>query len=220
MKLGLIADIHADFTALTIALTILQREKVDKILCAGDLVEKGGDGDAVIALMREHGIFCVRGNHDELAIENQRWMSQKSDTDPEANQWRTLQPETLAYLQKLPFALRFQIDGLRVLLVHGTPESNWDYLYPHVPHHKFKALANDAEADIVIGGHTHVPMSIKIQGVLFINPGAVCGKPNGGSHTCATLALPDGDLRVFGLNTGKQASYALRDYSQMLSREA
>jgi putative phosphoesterase len=218
MKLGLIADIHADFTALTIALTILQREKVDKILCAGDLVEKGGDGDAVITLMREHGILCVRGNHDELAIENQRW----SDKNPDDNQeqWRLLKPETRTYLQKLPFALRFQIDGRRVLLVHGTPESNWDYLYPHVPHHKFKALANDAEADIVIGGHTHIPMSVKIQGVHFINPGSVCGKTTGGSYTCATLALPDNDLRVFDLNTGKRATYAFHDYTQFLTREA
>ena len=39
MKIGIISDVHGDYTALTTALERLENEHhVDQILCAGDLV--------------------------------------------------------------------------------------------------------------------------------------------------------------------------------------
>ena len=48
MRLGLISDIHADLGALDAALGALVERRVDRIVCAGDVVEKGPDGDAVV----------------------------------------------------------------------------------------------------------------------------------------------------------------------------
>lgn len=53
MKTGIISDIHAQYDSLEKALAILEREAVDEILYAGDLVEKGKDGDRVIPTLIE-----------------------------------------------------------------------------------------------------------------------------------------------------------------------
>lgn len=44
VRIGLISDIHADYEGLQNALALLDRLGVDRILCAGDLVERGMGG--------------------------------------------------------------------------------------------------------------------------------------------------------------------------------
>ena len=65
------------------------------------------------------------------------------------------------------------VDGQRVLIVHGSPWSAEEYVYPDrfVPD-RF----NDVDANIVIMGHTHIPMVRREGERLFINPGS-CGQP-------------------------------------------
>lgn len=79
-KIGLISDIHGEPYSLTLALDMLHGRGVDHILCAGDLLEKGSQGNAVAARIREEGIPCVQGNHDIEAVENQAWL--RKNTDP------------------------------------------------------------------------------------------------------------------------------------------
>ena len=72
--LGLISDVHADLKSLKRALDILQGQAVEKIICAGDLVDKGNEGDAVVRLIREQQIPSVMGNHDYMVYRNQQWL--------------------------------------------------------------------------------------------------------------------------------------------------
>lgn len=73
MRLGLISDVHADLTALEKALHLLDFYQVDQILCAGDLVEGGQEGDGVVRRIQERTIMCVQGNHDREAFADQAW---------------------------------------------------------------------------------------------------------------------------------------------------
>lgn len=204
--LGLISDVHADLHALMTALDIMQRQRVDAILCAGDLVEKGADGDAVVQQMRERSIPCVLGNHDEAAIDNQRWLRQYGDPAHPNMRGRLLNPETLQYLQQLPRFLRFIWAGKRVLLVHGTLHSNVVYLLLTTPPETYKTIARHSEADVIIFGHTHTPMQGFYEGVWFFNPGALVGGGRDNRRTCATLSIPDCRYRVFDLATGEAIS--------------
>ncbi len=79
MKIGIISDVHAHLIPLEKALSIFELEQVDAIVCAGDLVEKGQDGDVVVALLQELNIPCVLGNHDEMIQGNQRWFRENLD---------------------------------------------------------------------------------------------------------------------------------------------
>ena len=59
MRIGLISDIHGDIDALNTALTLLKAQGAEKILCAGDLVEKGTEGDAVVRVIKgTDGSLC------------------------------------------------------------------------------------------------------------------------------------------------------------------
>lgn len=220
MRLGLIADIHADLPNLQKALALLDAQNIDAILCAGDLVERGYQGDAVVNLLRERRIPCVQGNHDHDAVDNQRWWREQMTPEAVAEslhksahpeqfpgfQTRLLHDTTLAYLHDLPFELRFLFEGVRVLLVHGSPESNMEYLSPRTFARRYKALAQKAVADVVICGHTHQPMHITAAGVHFVNPGSVYRGDalfRLNSHTCAVLELPECKLTVFKLATGE-----------------
>ena len=154
MKLGLISDIHADLKSLRLALDILQGQNVEQSICAGDLVDKGIGGDAVVSLIRERGIPSVIGNHDWLANRNQDWLQRNyGESHP-----MLLTDETLEYLTTLPDTLNFTWEGRRILLAHGTPWSRDEYVYPYSPQLVFTQVAQFCEAEAVILGHTHEPM--------------------------------------------------------------
>ncbi len=69
MKYGIIADIHANYSALRVALDHLLLLEVDKILCLGDLVGYGAQpNECVEALKDKPDVFCIAGNHDRQAI--------------------------------------------------------------------------------------------------------------------------------------------------------
>ena len=203
ITLGLIADIHGDLTALESALALLQEKQVDSIVCAGDLVEKGEHGDAVVRMIRERDIPCVLGNHDEAAISNQKWLLENADLNHPNMRGRLLAEDTLAYLRDLPRTLRFTYAGQRVLLVHGTPRSNVDYLLEQSMPDKFKESAHGAEADAIIYGHTHSPLMAHFGDVRFYNPGSICIGGKIQRRCCATLRLPDYTFTVFDLGTGQ-----------------
>jgi hypothetical protein len=64
MRLGLITDIHEHVADLKLALAACDRQHADRILCLGDLLEKGEALRETVALLDERGIAGVWGNHD------------------------------------------------------------------------------------------------------------------------------------------------------------
>jgi len=201
--IGLIADIHANLVALQRGLDLLRTHQPDVILCAGDLVEKGAEGDAVVEQIRSLAIPCVMGNHDFDTIGNQAWLRANADLSHPAMQGRLLKDETLAYLKALPKSLDFTWDEKRVVLSHGAPWSNSEYIFPNSSARIFERIVQETHSpDIVILGHTHIPMCIQVNTTRIINPGAVCGNYPGGKGSFAVLTLPDFRFQIYGIDDG------------------
>jgi putative phosphoesterase len=189
MKIGLLADIHANRPALRAVLHELQG--VDRIWCAGDITGYYPDPNGVISDLLEHHVEAIKGNHD--------WYLESSPSTPNAFLQQSitytltsLQPEYRRLLQDLPLEKTRDLDGLRIKMYHGSP---WDileeYIYPDYIHFdKFAAL----DANIIILGHTHYPMLREIQGRMVINPGS-CGQPRDGD-TRAAFAVLDTQTRT------------------------
>jgi putative phosphoesterase len=105
-------------------------------------------------------------------------------------------PHWLDYLAGLPGKLWLTYGGTRILVAHGAP---WDdphrieatYVYP-TDAQRMRRM-RDVDADVVILGHTHVPVAQREGGVLVVNPGS-CGVPDGPSGTlmCAALDVDTG----------------------------
>lgn len=85
-----------------------------------------------------------------------------------------------AWLRSLPREIRFEADGSRYLLVHGSPRRINECLYEDKPDTTFARIAAGADADVIVCGHTHRPYDKVVGPHRFINAGSA-GKPKDGN---------------------------------------
>jgi putative phosphoesterase len=171
--------------------------KVDRVICAGDLVGYGAEPNEVVGMVRSREIQAVMGNHDYAVITKD--VSDLNSVAAEAAQWtsRKLSPENIHYLSTLPTQLRIKVGKSRIYVVHGSPRDNLEeYIFPDISNHELSQLVEELEEDIIILGHTHRPMKRKILGKLVVNPGSV-GQPRDRNPKASYAVLTiDGDVDV------------------------
>jgi putative phosphoesterase len=201
MRLGLISDVHADHGALVRALDVLQERGAEKVVCLGDLVEKGPLGDRVIEALREQLVVCVRGNHDDNAV--RRFHEGDADDDDPI-----LAAESIAFLEALPAERAYRWGGLRVLLAHTAPGFPGEHVLPGQIPRRFKRALRTLEVDVLLLGHTHRPMKVRHGPVWLLNPGSVAGTRARDSFTCAIVELPSLAMEVLSLSDGAPVSFA------------
>jgi len=194
MKIGIIADIHGDYSALKTALERLDTiHQVDHILCAGDLIGRGPEQEQVAELIRQRGIPTVKGNHDEWA-------------------YGVSSSEIADYLDDLPINWQKQYDGYNIFMCHGKPGNNiWGLYRDHVSDTLLNMMLGSLDADVLIVGHTHVPMYIRVANGVVINPGSLYtfNSMRTTSHTYGVLHLPSLDFDLYDLTTDVIAPVAL-----------
>ena len=67
MKVALISDIHANFYALETVVQDLDKECVESVIVAGDLIGYYYWPHKVVDLiMSDSRFFCIRGNHERM----------------------------------------------------------------------------------------------------------------------------------------------------------
>ncbi len=65
----LVGDVHGCFSKLQAALDgIAFNADVDRLICCGDLVDRGPESERASAWLRLPWLYCVPGNHEQLAI--------------------------------------------------------------------------------------------------------------------------------------------------------
>jgi putative phosphoesterase len=184
-KLGLISDVHADPLALELAWAHLTVLGADRIVCAGDVVGYGPWPDRVTAFLRQRDILTVRGNHD-------RWALERGPGVPDEFGGATPSAETLAYLASLPFSRSFESGGRAVHLVHGSPRNDMDYLTRRDFSQEYlDGWLAENRTDLLVVGHTHVPMWYLGPRGLVVNPGSAVSVPL--VRTSHTFALVNTD---------------------------
>ena len=199
MKLGLIADIHADAKGLALALDHLDALGAEAVLCAGDLVDYGFWPDEAIGLIRACGIPCVRGNHDRKFLARKKFKARH--THPDA-----LTPENLAYLGALPFSHVARYDGLSVALVHASPTDDEALIHPRFcPERCMADMLEAADADVLVTGHMHLPIHFETDAGVVVNPGSIFvhhGTNRRSSRTFGLLDTATMAYNVFDVVTG------------------
>jgi len=66
---AVISDIHANLEALEAVFRDIEKARVPKVICLGDVVGYGPDFEECIDRIAARCEVCLRGNHDEAAIE-------------------------------------------------------------------------------------------------------------------------------------------------------
>lgn len=203
MKLGIISDIHGDIEGLRRALDLFATLSVDTILCAGDLVDRGSDSVGVVKLIEVRQIATVMGNHDRSAPQVER-MIRKNPELRSLYSTHGLPDDVLAYLEQLPRLLRFEYEGVRLLMAHGSPWDLETYVTPMALSKVFRRVVEEADADIVILGHTHQPMQVLAGQTLVLNAGSVYDVRTlhaAFRRSCALLTLPEKTFTLYDIDT-------------------
>jgi len=65
MKYALIADIHANLEALEVVLEDAKKNNCTRYVCLGDVVGYNPDPKECMKIVRDMGMPCIMGNHDE-----------------------------------------------------------------------------------------------------------------------------------------------------------
>ncbi|EOV0645296.1 metallophosphoesterase [Cronobacter turicensis] len=175
MKLAAISDIHGNLLALEAVLEDIEKHNVDVIVNLGDILSGGLFPSETADRLLPLNLPTIRGNHERQLLETAPEKMGLSDS----HAYRHLSPEHLEWLRKMPAGLTLHND---ILLVHGTPGNDKEYLleevtetgvresshariYEHIKHHN---------ASLILCGHTHIPRSVEISSTcLIVNPGSV-----------------------------------------------
>jgi putative phosphoesterase len=195
MKIAVIADPHSNLTAFKAVLRSLPR--VDAIVCAGDLVGYGAEPNEVVDLARSKRMQVVMGNHDYSAVT--RDVAGFNPFAARAALWtaENLREDNVKYLRGLPDCLELSYGSKSLYVVHGSPRDPLnEYIFPDLPNRVLLELTRDIDADIIVFGHTHVPMKRIIHGKLIINPGGI-GQPRDRDPRASYMVLVlDDEIRV------------------------
>ncbi len=187
VKLGIVSDIHGNVGGLQQALALMG--EVDRLLCLGDCIFDYQFSNDVVALLRERDAVIIQGNHEETFF---------SPAGVRARERAGLDPALMAFLSDQPHRRALDCGGRRVLMVHSTPwEPRGAYVYPHSA-----SLARfaEADADIVLYGHTHAQVVERVGRVLVVNPGSAGDARdhrNGRQLSCAVLDTASEEVQVF-----------------------
>jgi diadenosine tetraphosphatase ApaH/serine/threonine PP2A family protein phosphatase len=69
VRYAILGDIHGNTDALETVLADIDQQRIDKIICLGDIVGYGAEPAACLERIRGLGCDCIAGNHDWAAIE-------------------------------------------------------------------------------------------------------------------------------------------------------
>jgi len=204
-RIALFSDVHGNPVALDAVLDDIPARGLHEVYCLGDLVGYGPDPVAVVERIRSAGIPTVRGNYDD-GVGNRRgdcgcyYATEQSRLDGEASYVFTdaaLDESDHAWLAGLPGEFRFEHEGVRIVLAHGSPRKINEYLLLDRTEGQLARLADEAQADVVCVGHVHVPYHRIMTApdgrtVHYVSSGSV-GKPKDGDARAGWVELVLGD---------------------------
>jgi putative phosphoesterase len=187
VNIGIISDLHCNHRALDEALRLMG--DVDALLCLGDSIYDFRFSNEVVRILKQRDALVIQGNHEEGFFGPQ---GERARGQP----W--IDGGLADWLAARPHRQRLAIGGKRLLLVHSTPwEPRGQYVFPH--HADALERFAEAEADIVLYGHTHHQLVRRVGRVLVVNPGSAGearDQRNSRQLSCAVLDTASEEVAI------------------------
>jgi predicted phosphodiesterase len=93
-------------------------------------------------------------------------------------------------------------------MTHGKPGNNlWGLYRDHVSNTLLNMMLDSLGAQVLITGHTHMPLYVRVENGCVINPGSLYTFHNvrSSSHTYGVLMLPQLSFELFDLTQALDA---------------
>jgi predicted phosphodiesterase len=159
MRLAIISDIHANLEALQACLRRIGSDRIDRIVCLGDIVGYNANPTECVNEIRACGALCVAGNHDR-AVCGQISTAGFSPIAARAVGWTRsrLGDDAITFLSALPLTRAI---GNDLVAVHGAlhPETGQELVrLDHADSRRLSfaaLLSHPSSARVCAFGHTH-----------------------------------------------------------------
>jgi len=178
VRTALISDIHANLEALQAVLAHIDGQRVDRIVCLGDIIGYGPDPVACVDMVATRCEFALMGNHDFAAIyeptnfnrvaEHAAYWTRfqlESEASPEEalRRWSFLNSLRVRVARDRDFSEPTAADPASrypYLCVHGSPRRPInEYIFPDDGDRSQTKMASifDRFEHVCLVGHTHCP---------------------------------------------------------------
>jgi predicted phosphodiesterase len=186
VRIGVIADVHANLPALEAALAAMRARGCDAIYCLGDAIAIGPHpAECLGLLLNTPNAYLLMGNHelwfvDGLPRPQPPWMS---DGEVAHQRWThaQLDPALRPAVAQWPVVIEALLGGVRVAFMHYEPADTTTGFAPIV--HRPTAAELDRlfarhAVDVICYGHTHVASDVRCR-ARYVNPGSLgcCQEP-------------------------------------------
>ncbi|NJN18549.1 MAG: metallophosphoesterase family protein [Oscillochloris sp.] len=174
MRIAIIADIHGNLLALEAVLADLERQRIDRLIVAGDMVIGSPDSAACWERIKALHVPVVRGNHERYLVEyctdgdaslNSRQFA------PVAYAAAQFNPLEKAAIAELPQSYR-PSEAPDVLVVHASLRSDRDIIVRSTGPDELAAQF-PAPANLIIRAHQHIPAERRWVGRRIVTAGSV-----------------------------------------------
>ena len=213
MKIAILGDIHANLVAFQAVIEQVEAWGPDRVLLAGDLVNRGPRPAECLALFHqlqaENAWETVRGNHEEYVISQANPRHRNSPSEAAVHQATIWTYQKLgcdvSALQAMPLQHSLSApDGSELRLTHGSMAGLRVGIYPFTTRHELRDLIQPAPAVLCVG-HTHRALIRQVDDTLVVNAGSV-GLPFDGDTRTGYAQL------TWTKTTGWQASLVRFSY--------
>ncbi len=188
-------DVHGQFHLLSEQLDRFAFDsRNDRLFCVGDLIDRGRDSQAAVRWLEYSWFHCVRGNHEQMALDAQSDSNVRFTWMLNGGEWwddtpSPIRRKLLSLLDALPIAIVIETAHAPVGIVHADlpPETRWSDFLDQVERGDRNAI-NTAlwsrrrvynrnntgvpGAAEIYCGHTIVDVPLTLGNVHFIDTGA------------------------------------------------
>lgn len=187
MKIAAISDIHGNVEALEAVMEDIEKEQCDMVFALGDYAMAGPEPwkiiDFFIKKGKDENFKIIQGNTDlmiaDYNTELYANLLEKAPVMAEAlkDDFFQINIPQRDFLKNLPQQIEVEIDGVKFLLVHGSPRRNNEDILSTTPMKEVEHMLEGVNADVILCGHTHIPCGFQTSTKqTVINVGSV-GRP-------------------------------------------
>ncbi len=156
MRIAVLADVHGNIHALEASIEEIEKQKVDKIVLAGDLLNGLPSSKKCLDLINAKNIIYLQGNHERYVFDH------KSKNAPESWKGENFAPVRWV-LERLNKADLEQISNLKMylefdnlLITHASPYDDYARIRIDTPEQQLTEFFKGFKQQYIVKAHNHV----------------------------------------------------------------